>query len=84
MADLLAELETADRAFNKALAKCQRHGSSILREARWVLRLNQREMAQLLGVNNTYLSKLEKGRVPVGAQTLLKVHKALNGKRGKA
>lgn len=80
IAALLAELAAADRAYNKAVVRCQLRGAEILKEARHTLRLTQRDMAERIGVSVAHLCRMEKGRLPVGVPTLLKVHRALKTK----
>jgi DNA-binding XRE family transcriptional regulator len=61
--DLLQRLVAADQEYRVAMADAVTHGAPLIRQARQRLGLTQREFAEKLGVDFTYISKIENGRV---------------------
>ena len=49
-----------------------------LRERRMEKHLKQKELAEMLGLNKSYLHKIEKGHVEPGVTTALRIAHALN------
>lgn len=61
--ELLNRLVEADRVYRVAMKEAQAYGGSLVKEARRSLGLSQRAFADRLGVDHTYISKIENGRV---------------------
>lgn len=68
--DLLTRLERATVEYRAAQAAAQEHGAVVVRTARAQLGLTQRQLADQLAVDPTYLSKIENGHVRPGRPVL--------------
>jgi ribosome-binding protein aMBF1 (putative translation factor) len=68
--DLLHRLVAADQEYRAAMADAIRYGAPLIRQARKQLGWTQREFAAQLGVDFTYISKIENGRVPASKPLL--------------
>lgn len=78
----LARLKSTVAAYRKAhaaLRALQADGPELFRAAREKLGLRQRDMAELLGIDVTYLSKIETGTMPPGTPTLEALYDVLTG-----
>ncbi len=60
--ELLQRLVVADREYRAAIKEAVAEGGALVREARKKLGLTQRQLADRLGVDYTYISKIENGR----------------------
>ncbi len=71
---LLARLASADRAYRAAIKEVQERGGEFVRTTRRdTLALTQQELADLLEVDHTYISKIENGKVIAGTPFLRKL-----------
>jgi DNA-binding XRE family transcriptional regulator len=61
MQELLTRLVETSAAYQEAVRLAQDQGPALVREARKRLGLTQRELAEKIGVNYTYISKIENG-----------------------
>jgi DNA-binding XRE family transcriptional regulator len=68
--DLLQRLVAADQEYRAAMADAVAYGAPLIRQARQRLGLTQREFAEKLGVDFTYISKIENERVPASKPLL--------------
>jgi len=81
--DLLGKALAAQETAEAMLARCQDQGGTMFTWARKkVLGWDQRKMADALGVNYQYLSKIENGRLSPGLPILKTLRDVLqkNGK----
>lgn len=69
--DLLGKALAAQETAEAMLGRCQEQGPALFLWARKdVLKWDQRKMADALGVNHTYLSKIENGKMTPGLPAL--------------
>lgn len=61
MQDLLTQLVETSAAYQAAVKRAQEQGPDLVRTARKQLGLTQRALAEKLGVDYTYISKIENG-----------------------
>jgi ribosome-binding protein aMBF1 (putative translation factor) len=64
--ELMARLERATREYRAAHAAVQEHGAAVVKAARQQLGMTQRELAERLGVDHSYVSKIENGHIRPG------------------
>lgn len=72
--DVLSEAQTK---FSEARAKARQDGPGILLAARRQFGWTQEELAKRIGIDKTYLSKLERGRTATTLSVLLKLRQVL-------
>lgn len=70
---MLDRLITAEAEYKAAIKELQDDGAILLYDIRVHLKLTQRELADKLGVNYTYISKLENGHMRLSRPMLSKL-----------
>lgn len=71
--DLLQRLISAERAYREAVHAVQKDGGRLFREVRQQYKLTQRDFAALLGVDFTFVSKVENGHMRPGKPVLTRL-----------
>lgn len=70
---MLDRLITAEAEYKAAIKELQEDGATLLFDIRIHLKLTQRQMAEKLGVDYTYISKLENGHMRLSRPMLMKL-----------
>lgn len=70
---MLDRLITAEAEYKAAIKELQEDGAVLLFDIRTHLKLTQRELADKLGVDYTYISKLENGHMKLSRPMLSKL-----------
>lgn len=68
--DLLQRLISAERTYREALHAVQDDGARLFKETRQQYKLTQRDFATLIGVDFTFVSKVENGHMRPGKPVL--------------
>lgn len=76
---LLNRLVEADRLYRAAMKEAQASGGSLVKAARKSLGLSQRAFAEKLGVDHTYISKIENGHQVPGKPVLRHIAQLMAG-----
>lgn len=71
--DLLQRLISAERTYREALHAVQDDGGRLFREVRKQHSLTQRDFAALIGVDFTFVSKVENGHMRPGKPVLTRL-----------
>lgn len=79
MDELIDRLVETGRAYREAVSVAQREGPALVRGARSRLGLTQRALAERLGVDHTYLSKIENGHMAPSRALLTRLSRLLAG-----
>jgi len=75
--ELLDQLARAKHAYRQTLLDIQDQGGVLFRAIRLEYDLTQRELADALGVDHTFVSKVESGKMRPGAPVLERLAKFL-------
>lgn len=67
---LLQQLRDAEQAYRVALQGIQQHGSELFKAVRNEHHLTQRQLAEVLHVDFTFISKIENGHMRPGKPVL--------------
>lgn len=78
--DYAVEIEKVERKYHRLLEDFFEDAPALFREARVALGLSQRALAEKLGVDFTYISKIENGHLKPGMPTVRKFGELLRGK----
>ena len=70
--DYVVEIEKAETRYQDLLENFFKDAPKLFRETRKLYGLSQRALAEILGVNFTYISKIENGQVKPGMPTVRK------------
>jgi ribosome-binding protein aMBF1 (putative translation factor) len=76
---VLNRLIAADVEYKAAMKAAQEHGGSLVLQARKSLGLTQRDLADKLGLNFTYISKIENGHIAASKKVLTGIAETLRG-----
>lgn len=75
--DYAVKIEKVERKYRKLLEDFYEEAPDLFRDARMTLGLSQRALAEKLGVDFTYISKIENGQLKPGMPTVRKFGKLL-------
>lgn len=70
--DYAVEIEKAENRYYELLREFFREAPRLFRESRKAYGLSQRALAEILGVDFTYISKIENGQLKPGMPTVRK------------
>ena len=76
---LLSTLVEADRVYRAAIKEAQAQGGGLIKEARKALGLTQRQLAERLRLDPTYISKIENGRMVPSKNVLRHIAQLMAG-----
>lgn len=79
--DYAVKIEKLEGKYHRLLEDFFEEAPDLFREARMVLGLSQRALAEKLGVDYTYISKIENGQLKPGMPTVRKFGKLLRDKK---
>lgn len=74
---LITDLIAAEQKYADLLQQCKQKGAQLFRDARRQFGWSQQDLAELLGCNHTYLSKIENARLKPGKPILIRLGKLL-------
>lgn len=75
---LLQELESTEVEYKEALSKYRQEGSSLLRTWRESKGWSLRHLADILGYDFTYISKIENGHMPLSRKLGRKLYSLMS------